>query len=82
MHVFLCCFRDCAQILPAQGNQEHDTGQIDGRVMDPRDEGTAGHTHRSDGDNDLLSSAGRRISAWDLLVDLVKEEFMVSKKIS
>ena len=53
LNVVLCDLGQGAQVLPAQGRQEHDERQVDGRVVAPRDQLTVGEILCPDGGDDL-----------------------------
>lgn len=70
LHVLLGGLGEGAEVLPAQGRQEHGTGQVDGGVVVAGGHGAAGQAHGADGGDDLLCLVGRGVRARDLLVDL------------
>lgn len=47
-----------AQVLPAQGSQEHDEGQVEGGVVAAGDELAVGQVLRPDGGDDLPGFTG------------------------
>lgn len=73
LHELLGGLGEGAEVLPAQGCQEHGTGQVDGRVVVAGGHGAAGQAHGADGGDHLLRLVGRGVRAWDLLVDLQEE---------
>lgn len=73
LHVLLGGLGEGAEVLPAQGCQEHGTGQVDGGVVVAGGHGAAGQADGADGGDDLLRLVGRGVRARDLLVDLKEE---------
>lgn len=58
LHVLLGGLGEGAEVLPAQGCQEHGTGQVDGGVVVAGGHGAAGQAHGADGGDDLLRLVG------------------------
>lgn len=74
LHELLGGLGEGAEVLPAEGCQEHGTGQVDGGVVVAGGHGAAGQAHGADGGDHLLRLVGRGVRARDLLVDLKEEK--------
>ena len=63
-----------AQVLPAQGRQEHDEWQVDGWVVAPWDQLTVGEILCPDGGDDLPSFSGPGVRVGNSVINLWKKE--------
>lgn len=70
LNIVFCDLRQGAQVLPAQGGQEHDERQVEGRVVAPGDELAVGEVLCPDAGNDLSGFSRGRVGVGDPLINL------------
>ena len=73
LNVVLCDLGQGAQVLPAQGRQEHDERQVDGRVVAPRDQLTVGEILCPDGGDDLPCFSGTGVRVGNSVINLLRK---------
>jgi hypothetical protein len=73
LDIVFCDLGQGAQVLPAQGSQEHDKGQVDGGIVASGDHLTVGKILCPDRGDDLPCFTRRWVRVGDSVINLLKK---------